>query len=515
MNIKIWLRDFLGISKIANAVKEIDVSLLQERTDLQSHINELQQNKKNLELAIVKSNTEIQQYNAGLVSSFEKTVASYFPEKRMFDIDALQLRDKLDNVLLDFKLLKNMNIDRFKTHGRKISNLSLLGTSAAGVGVFDGIANNIYTCSTASSNLMKIGNGYGSAVMGKSGIVGQTPFIPAGVAAFTPVLAIYAVSMMTVNSRLDSIEREMEKLNQKMDLLIFFHDAEQEAKLQYISDKLVQFNGSKYFTIEDFILLENFKFELSIMKSKFDKLIQYSKVSVLNSESTDNELQSDPISDTNETNYSKSRAENAKDTVKKGFQWTANKFKDTADYLSNLEPIKNIDKNFIERFRNSKVSAEKLEKKLKNSNLLYFVSMSVVAEKLLHQCQFLEIKMNLSKNDPSADRVQKTNILIQKFREQELSDHSFSQLKELESIETTILPVIQEKFINSDWNRERIGKIEKNIKSDIAISKELIQVSKSSIEKIQNSLSPSGEIEMAIEIKDGVETIYMLEKGTY
>lgn len=518
MSLKVWSRDFFGLSQIESTLNQLNTSTENERTNLQQQIADLQKEKESFDLTLIKSTAELQQQNADLISSLEKTVASYFPEIKKFDIDALQLKDKMDNVLLDFTISKNTDIDRFKTNGRKIRNLSLLGTSAAGIAGFDSIANNLYTSSASMENLMKIGNGYGSAVMGKTGIVGQTPFMSAGFTAFTPILAIYAVSMLTINNGLDNIEKEMEKINQKMDLLIFYHDAEQEAKLEYISQKIVQFNESRYFTIEDFVLLENFKFELSIMKSKFDKLIQYSKVSVLDVEAKVDSTEADfSFESENPTSpiISKSIAENTKEKLKKGFDWSGDKLKRSADYLKEFSLIKKIDKNFIERFRNSTLSAEKLEKKLQNSNMLYFLSMSVVAEKLLHQCQFLEIKMNLSKNDPGEDRVQKTNVLIQKFREQNLSDHSFFQLKELESIENIILPVIQEKFQNSDWNREKISTIEKNLKSDISNSKELIEVSKSSIEKIQNSLSPSGEIELAIEVKDGIETVYMLEKETY
>lgn len=116
---------------------------------------------------------------------------------------------------------------------------------------------------------MQLKVGVGSAVMGAKGIVGQAPFISAGLGAFTPILLFQATSMMIMQSSINNLTEIVETVKKKVEILLDHIEKENEATLITINNKLVELDLQKFYTTEDFVLLENYKDKLNILSTKY------------------------------------------------------------------------------------------------------------------------------------------------------------------------------------------------------------------------------------------------------
>lgn len=98
--------------------------------------------------------------------------------------------------------------------------------TASGIGVSASaafFANSLFVATANPATLMAIGNGFGSAVMGATGIIGQAAFVSAGTAivpVVLPIVAFQAMSTAMILSELRTVSAKLEDLKRALDRVI-------------------------------------------------------------------------------------------------------------------------------------------------------------------------------------------------------------------------------------------------------------------------------------------------------
>ncbi len=174
-----------------------------------------------------------------------------------------------DNIIEQFDKNYLIEGDHIKSGG-KASNksiLTLLGTGSGALGLSGLASGNLFMATVNPATLMTIGNGVGSAVMGTTGIIAQTPFIPVA-GAIMPVIAPLPVMILnqfkTINEKLVSIEKSIERL-------IIRHEATFLGEIISAGNRLNDLN-------QEFAVTNQFSNEmiirLSLIESKINPLFE-------------------------------------------------------------------------------------------------------------------------------------------------------------------------------------------------------------------------------------------------
>jgi hypothetical protein len=85
------------------------------------------------------------------------------------------------------------------------------------------------TAPTASLMQMStsLGSGFGSAVMGPTGIIAQAPFIPiaSSLPVVAPILAIQAMSTVTMLQQFEALDKKLDAIKNSIDIAIERNEA--------------------------------------------------------------------------------------------------------------------------------------------------------------------------------------------------------------------------------------------------------------------------------------------------
>ena len=348
---------------------------------------------------------------------------------------------------------------------------------------------------------MAIKGGVGSAVMGAKGIAGQAPFITAGLGAFTPILLFQATSMLIMQSSINNLADRIELVNKKVELLLKYTEKEKEATLITINEKLISLDQQKFYTTEDFVLLEIYKDRLSILSKEYRLLAVEALINLSNKSSELDTSEEEVVG----VDVKKKLAEKSLDLLQK--------MKKSAYQMAERIPHKDVTKFVNEKvfdlFRNSNGNVEKINQEIVSSKLQYFLVLSSTAESLNFQAKFLELKMNYAQINPDNNRIEKAKYLVEKFKKDDppLSSQNLSLLKD---VEEDIVSNIDNLLKNSDWKRENISNVKKEILQSFAETKTLITKNQDEIYFLKNSLINEKPMELVVEYKDGEENIYVL-----
>lgn len=482
---KKWLQNFLELDKLFIGVRELD----NQNKVLLNHAIDL--NSKLIPNDSAQISTALQTLN--------KKFDALIPVKNEFSPSDLAIKDVLGNVVLNFVLKSSQEVDL--TKAKRVHGAALFATSAANISAFQGISQNLFYASANPSSLMALKGGVGSAVMGAKGIVGQAPFISAGLGAFAPILLFQATSIMIMHSSINNLAERVELVKKKVELLLKYKEKEDEATLMTINEKLISLDKQKFYTTEDFVLLENYKDRLSILSNQYRLLAleSLSSLSKKNSEVEDDKDKYDSLE------VKKKFTERGLDAIVK----LRKEVVKISDHIPHEKVSKFFSDNIIEVFRNSNGDVEKIKQEIVASKLQYFLVLSSTAENLNSQAKFLELKMNYAQLNPDSNRIEKAKYLFEKFKEDHLTLSS-QNLSLIENIQQNLADQILNLQKNSDWKRENIEVVKSEILKSFTETKTIIIKNQDEIHALKNSLNNEKPLELIVEYKDGEENIYVL-----
>lgn len=480
-----WILSFLGLNKLFIETSEIANSqkhLISQTEDLNHKLEAV--------------NTE---HFSTALQSFTRKIDELLPPKPEFTPSDLVVKDVLGNVVINFSLKGKDEIDLNKA--KKVHGAALFATSAVNIAAFQGISQNLFYATANPSTLMAIKGGVGSAVMGAKGIAGQAPFITAGLGAFAPILLFQATSMMIMQSSINSLAERIELVNKKVELLLKYTEKEKEATLMTINEKLISLDQQKFYTAEDFVLLEIYKDKLSRLSKEYRLLAVESLINLSIKSSDLDNLEEQVV----EVDVKKKFAEKSLDLLQK---MTKSAYQ-MAEKISHKEVAKFVNEKIFDVFRSSHGNVEKIKQEIISSKLQYFLVLSSTAESLTFQANFLELKMSYAQINPDGNRIEKAKHLVDKFKEDYLTISS-QNLSLLKNVEEDIVFNIDELQKNSDWKRENIALLKEEILNSFSETKNLITKNQDEIYFLKNSLNTDKPMELVVEYKDGEENIYVL-----
>lgn len=493
---KNWIRQFLGLNKLSHEIKEIHNETSELKNVYKSELLQLTSKSEDIIEKIQNSNSEILSNSLiALNAKIEEPV----PIKTEFSPSDLKIKDVLGNIVLDFSLKPAEEVDFNKV--KRIHGAALFATSTVNLASFHGISQNLFFATANPSSLMALKGGVGSAVMGAKGIVGQAPFISAGLGAFTPILLFQATSMMIMQSSINNLTEIVETVKKKVEILLDHIEKENEATLITINNKLVELDLQKFYTIEDFVLLENYKDKLNILSTKY-RLLAIKSSSILTSNPSSPKLYDEETSDVIVNKKLGEKVLGIFDSAKKEVSKLTN-------YISESETSKFVNENIFERFRNSNGDVNKLNTEIINSKLQYYLVLSSTAETLLSQAQFLELKMNYAQINPDNNRIEKAKYLVEKFKKNH-ETLSSQNLLLLETIQQNVTEKIISLQNNSDWKREKIEIMKNEITKSLNETKNIIIQNQDEIYVLKNSLNNQQSLDLIVDYRDGQENIYLM-----
>lgn len=482
---KKWLQNFLELDKLFIGMQELG-----------------NQNKVLLNHTINLNNklmpTDSEQFSTALETLTSK-IDELLPSKPEFTPSDLAIKDVLGNVVLNFLLKGKDEVDL--SRAKKVHGAALFATSAVNIAAFQGISQNLFYATANPSTLMAIKGGVGSAVMGAKGIAGQAPFIAAGLGAFAPILLFQASSMMIMQSSINNLAERIALVNKKVELLLKYTEKEKEATLMTINEKLISLDQQKFYTAEDFVLLEIYKDRLSTLSKEY-RLLALEALISLSSKSSELDT---PEEDVVGVDVKKKLAERSLELLQK----MKKSIYQMAERIPHKDVTKFVNEKVFDLFRNSSGNVEKIKQEIISSKFQYFLVLSSTAESLNFQAKFLELKMNYAQINPDSNRIEKAKYLVNKFKEDYLTLSS-QNLSLLKNVEEDIVINIDNLQKNSDWKRENIARLKNELLQSFAETKTLITKNQDEIYYLKNSLNNDKPMELVVEYKDGEENIYVL-----
>lgn len=489
---KKWILSFLGLDKLYTDINEMYI----ETSELRNSQRQLISQTENLNQKLEATNPE--QLSKAL-SSFSTKMDELLPAKTEFTPSDLAIKDVLGNVVLNFLLKGKDEVDL--SRAKKVHGAALFATSAVNIAAFQGISQNLFYATANPSTLMAIKGGVGSAVMGAKGIAGQAPFIAAGLGAFAPILLFQATSMMIMQSSINNLAERIELVNKNVELLLKYAEKEKEATLMTINEKLISLDQQKFYTTEDFVLLEMYKDKLNRLSKQY-RLLAVETLTALSDENPYSKIEKEAKV---EVEVEKKWTERTLDSVS-NFSKKAIK---TAEKIPHKHISKFVNEKIFDLFRSSHGNVEKIKQEIISSKFQYFLVLSSTAESLSFQANFLELKMNYSQTNPDSNRIEKAKYLLNKFKDDYLTVTS-QNLSLLKTVEEDIVINIDNLQKNSDWKRENIALLKKEILNSFSETKNLITKNQDEIYFLKNSLNNDQPMELVVEYKDGEENIYVL-----
>src|SRR5690606_18815990 len=146
-----------------------------------------------------------------------------------------------------------------------------------------------------------------------------------------------AATIVTAQLHMKEINKKLTTIDEKLTVLLRYHKYERIAKLKFIHSKITELNSRNFYTIEDFVLMDQMKYDLQIIKEE-SFLVFFNKL---------NEVIKKHNCDKNE--------ESKSDTLKIGDINTAKKnvVKKLGRHLENsLNHLKNLKENSTKDFIN-------------------------------------------------------------------------------------------------------------------------------------------------------------------
>ncbi len=258
----------------------------------------------------------------------------------------------------------------------------------------------LYRATVSPDRLMKYNNNTISSITRNGDKFGShSGFVNANSAVFAPVLIFQLASMVTGQYYFNGMTKQLSAIQKGIDQILQAYNNERIAKIKAITDKLFEFEKSKYFTLEDFVTIDKIKIELAT--------IRYEYLLAANQQLKQSLFPDKNISSSKTTISNVGSVEALK--IK-----TAKLFDDIKSDLNKIyqdsvaEGVLNKIGNFMERSGNK---AHKLVQKVNESKFVFFLEAGLEADKLYQYMLFMELKANLSYKNPDENRIGKIEQL--------------------------------------------------------------------------------------------------------
>lgn len=366
-------------------------------------------------------------------------------------------------------------------------------------------AQGLYRATVSPDKLMTYNNGTLSSItLNGEKFASHAGFVNANTAVFSPILIFQFASMVTGQYYFNGMTNQLNSIQKGIDQILQSYNNERIAKIKSMTDKLIEFEKNKYFTLEDFVTIDKIKMELSTIRYEYllaaNQQLKQSlfpdKVIIAGTTPTPNVGSTEVLK------------------IK-----TAALFGELKNDLQEIYQGSSADGvftkigNFMER---SGKKADKLVQKVNQSKFIFFLEAALEADKLYQYMLFMELKANLSYKNPDENRIGKIDQLynaLLAFDEkkdsisQEVSEASQNLQKEL----SALLSHYKE---NSFMNETEISQNEREINQRFKKldkyrdSNKQLKLERQRIE--QAFISP---VEFVIDNRQGKEQVY-IKKNT-
>jgi hypothetical protein len=300
-------------------------------------------------------------------------------------------KDDQNEISNEIVLDENFTFKRIDTDelGKNINGFTLISSEDSSKGLlssFVGLSSNLgtakyvtnsfYTTTASSSQLIKYANNNFSSIIKDGGKFSKhVGFVKGNIGALTPMIAFQVLTMVTAQAHMQEISKKLNLINDKISFLLTFHKNERIAKLKYINTQLEELHKRSFFTVEDFVLINSFKYDLQVIKDESYQLFVKALFDIQKKHS----LTINPILN-EENNFSDN-------SLKKVWKQT---------------------KLFFEQ---SKSDVSKLFMSFKEFNLFTYGEIALTAERLFDNLLLVEFQSNLKVRNLDQDRIGKIDEL--------------------------------------------------------------------------------------------------------
>lgn len=473
---KEYFRNLLGINQLESSAERLELLSKKQREDFERYesiqkereqkltdlFNKVQGNDNYLTLT-KENNIELTQ-NDQIEISNEIELDENFTFKR---IDT----DELGKNISGFTLISN-------EESSKGLLSSFVGLSS-NVGTAKYVANSFYTTTASPSQLMKYANNTYSSIIKDGGKFSKhVGFVKGNIGAMTPMIAFQVLTMVTAQAHMQEISKKLNLINDKISFLLTFHKNERISKLKYINTQLEELHKRSYFTVEDFVLINSFKYDLQIIKDESYQLFKKALIDIQNKHSL-----------------------------------TISSKNDDEETLSD-HSIKKVWKQTKSFFEQSKSDVSKLFMSFKEFDLFTYGEIALTAERLFDNLLLVELQSNLKVRNLDQDRIGKIGEL-----KKNLENHMSSP-----KVENEILIVFKDFKENLIYylskkedsafqnvfskNKEQIRNFKEDFSKDFEFLETLLQIESSNTgSEVINSFDDKYEI--IIDNSGEKELIYM------
>jgi len=371
---KKYFRNLFGINQLENSAERLELLSKKQREDFERY----ETVQKEREQKLIDLLSKVQDNEHYLTVTKDNDIE--LTQNDQIEIsNEIVLDENFAFKRIDTDELGKKNINGFTLISNEESSKGLLSSFvglSSNLGTAKYVANSFYTTTASPSQLMKYANNTYSSIITNGGKFSKhVGFVKGNIGVMTPMIAFQVLTMVSAQAHMQEISEKLNLINDKISFLLTFHKNERVAKLKYINTQLEELHKRSYFTVEDFVLINSFKYELQIIK---DESYQYFVKTLINIQKKYNLAIN---SDQHEENTS------SDNSLKKVWKQT---------------------KSFFEQ---SKSDVSKLFMSFKEFDLFTYGEIAVTAESLFDNLLLVEIQSNLKVRNLDQDRIGKIDEL--------------------------------------------------------------------------------------------------------
>lgn len=362
-------------------------------------------------------------------------------------------------------------------------------------------AQGLYRATVSPDKLMTYNNGTLSSITLNGDKFGShAGFVNANTAVFAPVLIFQFASMVTGQYYFNGMTNQLNSIQKGIDQILQSYNNERIAKIKSMTDKLIEFEKNKYFTLEDFVAIDKIKMELSTIRYEYLLAAnQQLKQSLFPDKHTAEGTTA--ISNVGSIEVLKIKTAAFFGGLKSDLQ---EMYKDSA-----ADGVFSKIGNFMER---SGKKADKLVQKVNQSKFIFFLEAALEADKLYQYMLFMELKANLSYKNPDENRIGKIDQLYSALLAFDEDKDSISQevRSASQSLQKELSALLSHYKENTFMNETEISQNEREVSQQFKKldkyrdSNKQLKRERQKIE--QAFISP---VEFVIDNRQGKEQIYI------
>lgn len=445
-----WIRKILGIDSIDKTINKINSNTQ----------NKLEENSK-----LLISNNETNPTLENISKLLEDNKNKKLP-KTLEPISKIQLNN--GSSIIDFNLNNNFEIDAnwaLLNTSNQTENFFSQATSSSAIAALSIYSTSgLYTATASVNSLMTYGNGTLSSITMNGSKFGQhAGFVNVNTAVFTPILAFQFASMLTGQYYFNGLSKQLTSIYESINHLISLHHNERLAKLRYINFKISELNKRSYFTAEDYIAIDNLKYDLSTICFEYLLIAKQEINKSLDNVNNDDKVKTIEIlcDDTNALERMKFSVKEKTSKLSAIIIDKYNSLYQDSIFEKEVNSIRNLTEN-------SSKKAIKLTNEIIESKYFFYSDISLKAEHLYQLSKLLEFKMNLSDKEPDSNRIGKIKELYTSISSFNIEDTVFDEIELLNSqiklkLITDFEVLKQNSFINKNKITENIDKLKKEL----------------------------------------------------